>query len=405
MPPAFAVDGVMNLNNSFKHYIFALMLGVFGAFAGAFAPLLLVPILAWTALIGTMCSLSCASVSVAFTVAGIALARLDDPLALVCLSAAYLVCALTIIIGFRRKLAYRYIALICACALFIGLYAYTGLAQLAAGKPPYAGLLQRISEFSQMYGSLGYSADDLSQVIATLPRIYYAILLIASEALALVTVLLSWRFCSLLEAGIRPMARLREWQLPPSLRLGLPMFDLAVAAAYLLELEAAETLLTSVLALLMPLFIAVGFCTALYFALRRRGGSGILVLAALMLILLSPYMTALVGLVDLYTGLRRRFMRTDRLIEEAFERAQREGSSTVTVDFGDGHGPQIIAVRRRREQDAFFDGRSEDGKGDPEGKADAGNTDKNEADEGSSPPPPCGTGDADDGEGSGGERK
>ena len=75
--------------------------------------------------------------------------------------------------------------------------------------------------------------------------------------------------------------------------------------------------------------------------------------------LLMPLFTAVIGVIDLYAGIRRKFIKTDKLIREAFERAEKTRSNTVTVDFGDGRGPQVIAVRKKDHDGAFFDGQSE----------------------------------------------
>lgn len=48
-------------------------------------------------------------------------------------------------------------------------------------------------------------------------------------------------------------------------------------------------------------------------------------------------------------------MRVDDKIRAAFEKAEREGSSVVSVDFDDGQGPRIIAVRKKREDDPAND--------------------------------------------------
>ncbi len=120
----------------------------------------------------------------------------------------------------------------------------------------------------------------------------------------------------------------------------------------------------------MPLFFAAGLATLLYVATRRPGSAFFIVMVILISVLM-PFFTTLVGVVDLYAGIRRRFIKTDKLIREAFEKAERTKSNTVTVDFGDGRGPQVIAVRKKVSEDAFFDGKSEAAEKDG-GKAETG---------------------------------
>ena len=99
---------------------------------------------------------------------------------------------------------------------------------------------------------------------------------------------------------------------------------------------------------------------------------------AFVALFVAPFFTALIGVFDLYAGLRRRMLKVDRLVKEAFEKAEKEKRNTVTVDFGDGRGPQVIAVRKKRIEAAFFDAASDPQQFEEQGakkEEETGNTD------------------------------
>ena len=141
---------------------------------------------------------------------------------------------------------------------------------------------------------------------------------------------------------------------------------------FIARFAGASTMLYTVAYMLLPLFGATGLGCMLFVAERR--GKGFLTVIAILMTVMAPFFTALLGVFDLYSGLRKRMQRMDRLVKEAFERAEKENRNTVTVDFGDGRGPQVIAVRKNRVDDAFFDDRSgeEQEKNEPENGTDEG---------------------------------
>ena len=71
-------------------------------------------------------------------------------------------------------------------------------------------------------------------------------------------------------------------------------------------------------------------------------------------------------------------MRVDDKIRAAFEKAEREGSSVVSVDLDDGQGPRIIAVRKKREDDPAND---DFAFGEPNPPKDSGSSDKSDNDD------------------------
>lgn len=349
----------MEKTATFKSFITALLIGLGGAFAGAFSPVLLVLAAAGVVYVGIRWGKYCAAVPFFFTLMGIFFSRLGSDLIMYTLIGAFTVFALFTYMGFKTGVPYRIIALVLAVFALIALYTAIGLPSLLEGKAPYNGIVESLRAMDEYYRSMGYEIEDFASLRDSVPYTFYGLLIMLAEAAAFLTVKLSHRFLKS-EPSIRPMARFREWQLPPSLKIGIPVFAAALILLYAVKFNGASVVLYTVLYMLFPPLIACGIASALYLALRGRDRFSVpITLFLVFLTLMSPYFMALFGAVDLYAGIRRRMIKTDRLIKEAFERASREKSNTVTVDFGDGNGPQIIAVRKHR--DAFFDQHIADG--------------------------------------------
>ena len=342
----------MEKTASFKKFIFALLFGLAGAFAGAYSVLLLPLAAAVTVYSGVRWGRIYAAVPFIFTLVAIFFSRLGDDFALYSLCCAFTVFTLFTYTAFTLRLPYRLTALVLAAAALLALYAALALPSVLAGKAPYDGVIESLRTMDAYYRSAGYVIEDIAELRDSIPNLFYGMLILAAEAASFATVTLSYKFLKSTGA-VRPMARFREWQLPQSLKLGLPVFAAAVAIMYAAGSAAAPVLLYTLLYALLPLLAAGGIATALYLALRGRDRFSLpIALLVAFMTVMSPYFMAILGTVDLYAGIRRRMIRTDRLIREAFEKANRDKSSTVTVDFGDGNGPQIIA---RRRDDAFFD--------------------------------------------------
>lgn len=348
----------MQKTASFKTFLLALLIGLGGALAGAFSPVLLVPAAAATVFLGVRYGRSYAAVPFAFTLLAIFLAHIGDNIIMYALWCSYAFFCVFCYKAFVMRAPYRITALVLAAAALIALYLGIGLPSLLAGKAPYDGILDGLRLIDEYYRASGYLLEDIAALRDTIPNTFYGILIMLAEAAAFGTVILAYKFSKAAKAELRPMARFREWQLPPSLKLGIIVFAAAIIIMYAAKFNGAPVVLYAVLYMLLPLLVAMGIATALYLASRGRDRIPVFVrIFVIMAAVISPYMLAIFGAIDLFAGIRRKLIRTDRLIKEAFEKAKRENSSVVTVDFGDGNGPQIIA---RRKDSAFFDYRIDD---------------------------------------------
>lgn len=347
---------------SFKNLLLALLFG-FAGFASAFVPILLIPAVALIVFVAICWSRSCALLVLVPTAAGAFIANLSGWTQFVPMLVLVVGSALILIAGFRKKLPYRYIAVGLALLCFACLYCYISLDSIRAGKEPYAPLTEGLDRLAELYRATGVTgsaeiAESIRDVSDGVPTVFYGMLVLVSQASAFLTLILAKAMCRAKKSELAPMAKLSEWQLPPSLRIALPVLAVAVIVLYLAKISAAQTVMYTVVYTLMPMFAVAGFGCMLIIA-ERRGRTFVKVFAIIMLII-SPFFTAMIGVFDLYSGIRRRMLKIDRLVKEAFERAEKEHRNTVTVDFGDGRGPQVIAVRKERIEDAFFDNGTED---------------------------------------------
>ena len=369
----------MEKTATFKSFIIALAIGLFGAFAGAYSITLLILAAAGTVYLGVRHGIFHAAAAALFTMLGIFFAHLGNDITMYSIWGAYSFSVIFTITAFRLKLPYRTVTAVLAVAALIALYVGFGLPSLLEGKAPFEGILERLRYFDEYYRSMGYVIEDIAELRESIPTTFYGMLVLFAEAAAFFTVILSRLFCKLSNADIRPMARFREWQLPSSLKLGIPVFAAALIVLYAAKSNAAPVALYTVLSMLLPMLAAAGIATAMYLASRGRSTVSLPVkLFVILAAVMSPYFMALLGAIDLYAGIRRRLIRNDRLIREAFEKASREKSNTVVVDFGDGNGPQIIA---RRKDSAFFDhvlDDDEEAASDAQSGSDGGETKPNE---------------------------
>ncbi|MBR4435654.1 MAG: DUF2232 domain-containing protein [Clostridia bacterium] len=344
----------MNERFSFRWFAFSLLIGIGGAFTGAFLPVLLIVALAAIAFLGICKGYSYAAIPFVFTLAGAYFGNAGNLPALIGVLAVVIGTTAALILGFKQHTAYRYIALVIAVLVFAASYFALGGRSLAAGKAPYNEMLESLNELSARLAAGGYVWEDLELLRESLPEVFYGLLILFAEAAAFLTVILTKRFCTLGKAQIKPMAKFRYWQLPRSLKIGLIIIVAATVLLFILNQPVAPTLAYTAAYMLLPIFVVIGFACVRFFVGRLARGSRLIGVIFTALLIVFPMLGASFGVIDLYTGSRRKIARVDKLIGEAFETAEREKRDSVVVDFGDGRGPQVIAVRKKND-DVFFD--------------------------------------------------
>ena len=146
------------------------------------------------------------------------------------------------------------------------------------------------------------------------------------------------------KADVRPMAPFVRWQLPSSLRIGMPMIAAAIILMFILNYGGAETVMNTAFGLFMPLFAATGIASFIYIFSRNRPNQSVSPFAVVLMIFVicfSPFLLAGFGLVELYTGFRLKMMRVDDKNSRGV-RKKRSGKAAVSF-------PLILTTVRGRE--------------------------------------------------------
>ena len=116
------------------------------------------------------------------------------------------------------------------------------------------------------------------------------------------------------------MAKLCEWQLPHSLKIGLPVLAAGVIVLLIAKSEHAQPVLYTVLYMLMPIFAAAGFGCLLFIGARRN--NGFMKAFAFVALFVAPFFTALIGVFDLYHFLAVTVQRAQRSTAAEFSKLE-----------------------------------------------------------------------------------
>ena len=338
--------------------LLALAAGVLSVLGGAFMPPLLIPAAAAIGFIGNAYGTLYCGIALAVSLGGIAALLSSNVLTMLCIAGFVLLSSVTLGIGLRKRLPYRLLAVLVAFFALAALYLDTALPSLLAGKEPFSGMVELFYQLEDAYKQAGLDISSLQLSTEVLPEVFYGVLIALAEGVGFLTVVLAKWFSTKAKADVRPMAPFVRWQLPSSLRIGMPMIAAAIILMFILNYGGAETVMNTAFGLFMPLFAATGIASFIYIFSRNRPNQSVSPFAVVLMIFVicfSPFLLAGFGLVELYTGFRLKMMRVDDKIRAAFEKAEREGSSVVSVDLDDGQGPRIIAVRKKREDDPAND--------------------------------------------------
>lgn len=348
-----------------------LLIGAAAAAASFCAPLFMVVVTAAIGFVGTAWGVGYGAIALAVSVGAILPFFTFDPLFFGSTAGMVALGSAALMLGMRKKLPYRTITIVLAVIALIGVYVQTCLPSLLVGKAPYSGTVEMLHELEQYYSELGMPGMDLDMLAAELPEVFYGYLIFAAEGLAFFTLIICKKFCTLGKCDVRGMDKFMNWQIPFSLKFGLPLLAACCLILHLANYRGAETLMYTLIGLLFPLLWTEGAASMLFIIGNNRNKTKktLFYILLIALFIFSPYTPALMGVVELYLGFGRKVRRYNEKMRAAFEKADREGSSTVVVDFDDGRGPQIVAVRKRKDEGVFFDDdRIDDSASDPFGE-------------------------------------
>ena len=337
--------------------LLAVCVGFAAALVNFAAPVLLIPAIALIGAFGFIWGTGYAAASLIFACIGILGINISNSIGIIFIFIPFLAASAVLIGGFRRKLPYRYIVMLLAFFMLVSLYGQISVPALLEGEPPYTALVDSMREWKTVAADMGLDVSGFSDTISMIPTVFYGYLIFISEFIGFIIVVLSKYFCTLGKSKPRPMAKFADWQLPSSLRIGVPVLAVGCIIAFIAHFNGAEALLMAVLALVLPPLTVQGLSTTMFMMVRSKKGkrpSGFAIAMLIILLLFSPILFSIFGIIELYARSRDRFRKYDRKIREAFEKAERTGSNTVSVDLDDGEGPRIIAVRKKNEE-AFYD--------------------------------------------------
>lgn len=367
----------MNNGVSFKKLLISLLLAALICFAGFFAPedffwgMILVAFLyvSW----GNIYAIIASFVLIASLVA----AWLCNVITAGAVYLAVFIIGSGILIGgLKHRIPYRKLACAIALVIAVSIYSWICLPYVLDGQSAYAGVseyLTILDEFINTY--MGYSDSYYSYLAEYIDVLLYSIIVIVSEALAFIAVFVTAKLSLKAKADIRKMAKFADFELPSSLKIGIPILAGTCLVLELIGFYATDVVTCTVAALIAPLLLVQGISTAAfvltsgYKPMRAKPRISKNVITVLLVIsaMFLPMLFITLGIFELYARRRPKMRKINLLISNAFEDAVKNDKDVVKVDFGDGRGPQIIAIRKRRNDDeVFFDGRSENAEKDTE---------------------------------------
>ena len=228
-------------SNIFKKMLFALAAGVLSVLGGAFMPPLLIPAAAAIGFIGNTYGTLYCGIALAVSLGGIAALLSSNVLTMLCIAGFVLLSSATLGIGLRKRLPYRLLAVLVAFFALAALYLDTALPSLLAGKEPFAGMVELFYQLEDAYKQAGLDISSLQLSTEVLPEVFYGVLIALAEGVGFLTVVLAKWFSTKAKADVRPMAPFVRWQLPSSLRIGMPMIAAAIILMFILNYGGAES--------------------------------------------------------------------------------------------------------------------------------------------------------------------
>ena len=351
-------------NVSFKKYLFSLLiaaavalLGVFDLSAYYFGAIVI-------AFIGISWGVSCAAIPGVVCCVCIIASGVSDLYSLFCFLIPFILTIVILTVGFKQRMAHRSITILLALMFVVALYAGLCLPSVMNGEPAYAGIREGLIELDeQLRVLMGEETTEFASMAEIIGDVLYFVLIAAAEAMAFFAVVIMKRLCSAAKASVRPMARLADWELPKSLRYGIPVLAVGCIVLSLTGFYAAEQVVTAVCGLILPLLFIEGFASVMFLLTTnirvsggKRNNKTLVMIFMLLMAMLLPAIYIIAGIIELYARRRPKLRRINEKIMKAFEDAVSNNRDIVEVDFEDGRGPQIIATRKHRnDAEIFFD--------------------------------------------------
>lgn len=355
----------MTKENTFQKFLFSLLIGAGVVLLGIQEPTMFYFGAAVIGFIGISWGISCAFVAAGPCVLGLVLANAGNLLYIVCSLVLLLFTAVILIVGLKKRMPYRTVAVLLALVLIITLYIVLCVPSILRGEAPYAGVKDYFIELDELLKSaFGIEETSIAIYAENIDVMLYPMIIIISEMLAFLAVLICKKLCTWAKADVRPMAKLADWEIPSSLRIGIPVLAGGCLIIYLTGYRGIEGIIASVVGLIAPILFIEGIAATVFLFTgssmsvpsAKKKKTGLIVAAVILFAVFIPMAFILMGAIELYSKRRPKLRILNEKVRRAFEYAEKNNLDVVQVDLGDGKGLRIIATRKQKVGDeAFFD--------------------------------------------------
>lgn len=356
----------MTKKNTFEQFLFSLLIGAAVVIIALAEPTAYYFGAVIIGFIGIAWSSSCACIAAAPCIFGIVMTTMGELTYMLSSIALLLLTAIILIVGFKKRIPYRMLAVLLAIVVLVTLYIELCLPDIVRGEAPYASLREYFLTANELLKSeAGISENtyfvDLAENIDVL---LYPMFIVISEALAFIGVVMCKKLCTWAKADVRPMAKLVDWEIPSSMRIGVPVFAVGCLIIYLTGYRGIDQIVASIVGLVAPILYIEGIASITFLiaspislnlsAAPRK--NGVIYALIILIALLLPLPFVIMGVIELYWQHRPKIRVINEKIRKAVKNAELKHLDVVQVDLDDGRGLRIIATRKRKVGDeAFFD--------------------------------------------------
>lgn len=355
----------MTKENTFQKFLFSLLIGAAVVLTGVQEPTMFYFGAAVIGFIGLAWGISCAFVAAGPCILGIVLANAGNLLYTICSLALLLYTAVILIVGFKKRMPYRTIAVLLALVLIVTIYIVLCVPSIVRGEAPYAGVKDYFIELDELLKSaFGVEETSIALYAENIDVMLYPMIIIVSEMLAFFAVIICKKLCTWAKADVRPMAKLANWEIPSSLRIGIPVLAVSCLIIYLAGYRGIEEIIASVTGIIAPILFIEGVASTVFLfngpsmavPSAKKKKTGLIIAAVILLAAFIPAAFILMGVIELYARRRPKLRILNEKVRKAFEYAEKNNLDVVQVDLDDGRGLRIIATRKHKVGDeAFFD--------------------------------------------------
>lgn len=231
--------------------------------------------------------------------------------------AYFLPAAAVIALCFRKKLPHRSAVTGVSACFAVARYMDLCLPSLLEGKEAFAFMRETIAQMAELFTGMaetvGYplTSQAAAIIVDMTPQITVMVVLIPALLYGLADVLIARALC--LRAGMRlkPMAKMRDWQLSRDDLIGAAILIAGGIGVRVAALRYADAIIWAIWIILLAKFSLNGLCYTVFTnqVIRHRGVGGCVVQYLIYALFLpySLFILAILGLADCLLKLRLRY--------------------------------------------------------------------------------------------------